>query len=569
MSMNDGRPMKGPADEIRLKEELASATEVLWSLLKAAKAFRMYLPNNPLRQKFIQDSITKTTGHLERYGQCQFDVDQYTTSYLGTKIHESRDPRESIGFRLYADGIRSLIFSAGLQPAEICDFLDIVGQNRAADTDDDIVTLLWMKDLPNITYVLADDFNEVNAQQASFPADASQQPGIQRVYQTPVEPVVQPVAQPIQPLTAAEAAALKQETTAEESQDPLPEVMRILAAILAGEMGRGLFGDFLEITDNLIGSLLQEGRLGDALQLIRFLQKMAASDKVPPGKREMIRAGSGSGVTAEVVLSLQQPFDTLEDLSLDDLVDLFRYLGSRHTASICEVLGKVQKRKMRKNIITALAECGKDSPRSFYPFLRDKRWFLVRNILTILTLIGDQKCLGSVIALVDHPDPQVRKEVLGYLLKHPDPRARKEMLRFLDDESEPLRIRALGALAAAHWTPALPAIEAIIDEKEFAHRSIAEKCAFFEALGLLAGDSVVPKLRRMAIKTGWLNRSKQSEEVICAIAGLKKVRTPAALEALGKAQGKWQGSALEELIFQALKEYEQADAPPRDAGEAQ
>ncbi len=568
MLMNDGRPLKGPADEVRIKEELASATEVLWSLLKAAKAFRMYLPNNPLRQKFIQDSITKTTSHLELYGQCRFDVDQYTTSYLGTRIHESRDPRESIGFRLYADGIRSLIFSAGIQAVEICDFLDIVGQSRAVDTDDDIVTLLWMKDLPNVSYVLADDFVEVNAQQASFPADISQQPGIQQVYQTPVEPVAQPVAQPIQPLSAEEAAALKKETAAEESQDPLPEVMKILAAILAGEMGRGLFGDFLEITDNLIANLLQAGRLADALQLIRFLQKMAASDKVPPGKREMIRAGSGAGIPAAAVLALQQPLDTLEDLSLDDLVDLFRYLGSRHTASICEVLGKIEKRKMRKNIITALAEFGKDSPRSFYPFLRDKRWFLVRNILTILTTIGDQKCLGSVISLVDHPDPQVRKEVLGYLLKHPDPRARTELMRFLDDESEPLRIRALGALAAARWTPTLQAIQAIIDEKEFAGRSIAEKCAFFEALGLLAGDSVVPKLRRMAMKSGWLNRAKQSEEVICAIAGLKKVRTPAALEALGKAQGKWQGSALEEQIFQALKENEQGGAPPRNSGEA-
>ena len=567
--MNDARSQNNPAEEARLREETASATDVLWAMLKASKAFRIYLPNNPLRQKFLDDSVAKTIAHLDSYGVCRFDVDQFATSYRGTKIHESRDQKESFAFRLYADGIRSICFDQGLRPQELCDFLNIVGEIRPADTDDDIVTLLWMKDLPNISCVLADDFLEVPAEAGVFPAAASQKPGIQQVYQAPVEPVAQPVAQPIQPLSAEETAILKKATVAEESKDPLLEVMKVLAAILAGEMGRGLFGDFLEITDNLVANLLQAERLGDALQLIRYLQKMAASDNVPPGKREMIRAGIGAGVPADAVLALQQPFDTLEDLALDDLVDLFRYLGVRHTGSICEVLGKIQKRKMRKTVIAALAEVGKASPRSFYPFLRDQRWFLVRNILTILTLIGDQKCLGSVLSLVDHPDAQVRKEVLGYLLKHPDPRAGTNMVRFLDDESEPLRIRALRSLSAMNFTAALPRIEAMVDEKGFVGKSLTEKCAIYEAIGGLSGDRAVPQLQRMATRTSWLNRARQAEKVTCAVAGLSRVRTPAALEALQRVREKWQGNELEDVIRQALKEFGTESEAVLDSGGAE
>jgi HEAT repeats len=570
--MSDARPINRTEEDGRPgKEEIASAAEVLQTMLKTSKAFRIYSPNSPLRQKFIDESTEKTVAHLDRYEHCQFEVDQFSVFYRGTRILESRDAKESIAFRMYSDGIRSIHFSEGIRSQEICDFLEIVGQDRPADVDDDIVTLLWMKDLPHVSYILAEDFLEVDVQKGAFPAVASQREGIRKVYHAQPEPEAQQVPQQapqnIQPLTAEEAAALKKETTAEEMQDPLQEVMRVLASILAGEKDLELFQDFLGIVDNLIANLFHAGRIGDALRLIRFLQKMEANESVAGEKRELIRAGCGEKVTADAVLALQKPIDGDGALSPDDLIDLFRYLGARHIGAVCELLGKIQQMKMRKAAISALATTGKETPRAFYPFLQDHRWFLVRNIVLILTLIGDAKCLGAVASLAGHPDPQVRKEVFSYLQKHPDQRARAAMMRFLDDESAALRIRTLQVLSAAKFTPALQEVEARIAENNFAERDLQEKCAFYGAFGALGGDSVVPQLQRMVMKRHWLNRSKQNEIVACAVTGLRKARTPAALEALQKAQERHNGSELESLISNALKELEAVSGASLAAGE--
>lgn len=557
--MSDAKPMNGTEEEVRLdKAELASATDVLRALLKTAKAFRIYLPNNPLRQKFLEEATGKTTAHLHQYEHCQFDMDQFSVFYRGAKIYESRDAKENLAFRMYSDGIRSILFGDGIQPAEIRDFVDIVGQDRPADADDDIVTLLWMKDLPHVSYVLAEDFLEVDEQKGALPSAASQKEGIQRASGAPAEPVSQPEQAPrnIQPLTAEEAAALKKDLAAEEDQDPLQEVQTILASILAGEKDLDLFREFLGIVDNLIANLFHAARMGDALRLIRFLQKMAANESVPGGKRDLIRAGCGEKIPAEAVLALQGPIDTAGELSPADLGDLFRYLGSRHIEAICELLGRIQEMKMRKATISALVGIGKGASRVFYPFLRDQRWYLVRNIVLILNLIGDPRSLSAVLTQADHPEMRVRKEVLTYLQKHPEPRAREALMRFLDDAEEALRIRTLQVLSAAKYAPALKTVEARIAEKDFAERSLQEKCALYEALGALGGDKVVLRLQRMAMKRHWLNRSKEGEAVACAVAGLKKARTPAALEALRKALEQRSGSELEPLVARALKELE-------------
>ena len=53
------------------KEELKSAKEVVQFLTKTAKTLKIYLPNNPIHQKFLQDLTEHFTDHLQEYGTLQ------------------------------------------------------------------------------------------------------------------------------------------------------------------------------------------------------------------------------------------------------------------------------------------------------------------------------------------------------------------------------------------------------------------------------------------------------------------------------------------------------------------
>lgn len=306
--MSDILPLNMSADDTGPgKEEIASAAETLQALLKTSKAFRLYSSNNPLLRKFIDESAAKTTDHLHRFGKYQLDVDQFEISYGGKKIHENRDPKESVAFRMYSDGIRSILFTEGIGSEEICAFLDIVGQDRPADTDDDIVTLLWMKDLSHVSYLLAEDFLEFDREGGALPTPQSQKESIRKIYEAPPDTTSKLVPREIQPITEEEMAGLKREAEAEATRNPLQEVVTILSSVLLGERDPGLFRDFLEIVQNLVANLLHSGKTADALRLIRFLRKMEESDRVPAGKRELIRTTSGEKITPDAVLAFRNP----------------------------------------------------------------------------------------------------------------------------------------------------------------------------------------------------------------------------------------------------------------------
>jgi len=121
------------------KEEVSSASDVLLSIVKTSKAFKMYLANNPLLHRFLDDLKANMTGHLQKYEELKLDIDQFELKYKGKGVYENRDPKDSLAFKMYSDGIRSLIFSEGIEEREITEFLEILGKDRPSDVDDDIV----------------------------------------------------------------------------------------------------------------------------------------------------------------------------------------------------------------------------------------------------------------------------------------------------------------------------------------------------------------------------------------------------------------------------------------------
>jgi len=545
--------LEEPEENSAGKEETNSAAEVLQAVLKTSKATRMYLSNNPLLQRFIDEACQKTTEHIERYGEYRIDVEQFELKYRGNRIHENRDPKESFPFRMFSDGIRSLSFSEGIDSSEICEVVDILGRDRLADSDDDIVTLLWMKDLPHVSYVLAEEFLPSDLGGVAFKPRRSQGESIRLIHEeAPVGPP--PIHRELHLLTEEESAALKAECEAESKRNAHQEVITIVSSILAGESAPDLVADFLSIMDNLISNLIRARQPAEALRLIRFLRKVELSDRVPQWKRELVTTVSGSGITPDTVLALLPALDTADLLSAEDVTDFIAFFGSRQMGAVCELLARVQQMKSRKAILATLVEIGKESPESFFPFLADKRWYLVRNIVFILGHFASPSALDPILRVANHPDLRVRKEVLGYLQKFQEPKARMAVTRFLQDENVHLRIRALQLLSAARFAPALKAVDAIAVGKDFPERALQERRAVYEALGELAKDGLLPRLRGMLKKRLLLGRGKEKDDIVCAVAALRKIRTEAAIRMLEEAEAERRGTEAGMLIADALKE---------------
>ena len=550
--------LEAPPPEVS-KEEVASATEVMLSVVKTSKGFKMYLANNPLLHRFLEDLMARLTSHMGKYAELKLDIDQFELKCKGKTVYESRDPKDSLAFKMYSDGIRSLIFSEGIEGKEVTDFLEIIGKDRPSEMDDDIVTLLWMKDLPHITYILAEDYLEfdVKGQAGSGGEGSAQQEKIRGLYKD-IPPEIEKLQTPmlipqnIISLTEEEIEWLKTARELDEGRNALGEVVQVLFSILSVEKDFTVFGEFIDITVNLIGNLLHSGEIVYAVTLISFLRELSHDEKLSPDQKERLTKALEGTISGDIIKDLEGIVDTTDKIKPENLKDLILLFGKAAIRQICDLLGIVQKMEMRKVIIDALVEIGKDCPETFYPFLGDNRWYLVRNSLHILRRISDPGSLEPVSKLIYHKEPRIRKEVLLYLEGAPDPKAMPYILKFLQDDVTALRIYALKVLARSGFKGAVKPVLDIATSKEFGDRDISEKIAIFEALGELGSDEMIPLFEEMIMKSYWFNKAKEKESVMLAASALRKVKTDAAVKVLGDA-GKVKKNEIKTIITHALR----------------
>ena len=148
-------PAKEPADP-----ELVSVKRALALLDKTAKSRRTYGTANPVAQKFFQELFEGLTAHLATYSKLAFLVQRSELHFNGNIVYRSEQDssNESVAFKLYADGIRELVFLEGLAAEDLSFFLDSLwGNLDSEEDDDDIVTRLWSKNLATMTMVTAEE----------------------------------------------------------------------------------------------------------------------------------------------------------------------------------------------------------------------------------------------------------------------------------------------------------------------------------------------------------------------------------------------------------------------------
>ena len=535
------------------KEELASANQVMVAMTKTSKALRIYLPNNPVLIGFVAELNAKMTAHLARYGEFDLEVEPFALRYNGCDIYENLDAKESMASRVYADGIRTLIFEPGVDARELIAFLGIVGSERPT-SDDDIVTQLWERDLPHVRYLMEEDFIEAHLV-VDLSVPGSQQEAISRIYQAlseQIPPQPRMIPKHLLMLTGEEEKWLYKARQVEARRNALDDVINILSATLAGVKNPEIFRDFVGIMGNLTTNMFLAGEIGHALRLIRFMDELRKLSSTPPGRRKLLTDAIAGVLSESTIEVMQETLDGVESVSHEELKELLLVFGLPCLGGICELLGRVEKLKMRKAIIEVLVDLGRDNPTVFAPFLSDPRWYLVRNVVLVLSLIGSPAALELIVRLISHKEARIRREVLGFLERSGDIKAKSYIVKYLRDDSGTLRIKALQVLAREKLAFALKPILALTTAEEFAGKDLAEKKAVYEAVGELGSAEMLPMFREMLLKKYWFQKGAEKESATLAVAGLAKVRGKGALEILEEACSQKRSVEVKGILEQAI-----------------
>ena len=303
------------------------------------------------------------------------------------------------------------------------------------------------------------------------------------------------------------AQRLKEMREGREQLPPLEALKREAAGLGDGaadgvEVVRGLFQ--IETRQFRVARLVRiwSGRVSEAIQkedyhaALRWVEQAAEDLDAMGDNAPAVEDAIRSLATPELIDRLKsQIFGTHRPEAQVRLLDLF---GSGAGESLVAELAEEQDPNRRRALVDTLVELTRKNHRAVTEALDDKRWYVVRNLATILSRSGNKDAAPAMISLLQHDDERVRVEALrGIIPLLGNDAAAPYIESVLGDKAE--RVRALAStLLMVARSPSTP--ESVLKAIESGPGGLTEKLRLVDVLAKDPSDAAGRALADLAGK---------------------------------------------------------------------
>ena len=561
---------------VETDEELLLARDLASAFIKAIKAFRFYPPDNPTLKGFSDQLLKKFQFFFNKYQSFVIQVGEYDLSFKGRIIYENKDVKSSLAFSLYKDGLREIRFVKGLEEWEVQGIIDILKHSENINQlEDDIVTLVWEKDFIHISYLATDEFLEEtpviipdNVDQFRKNlvfkplahhvevelAEEGSEEGVdldEILSKVIEEPLPFVSDRSVYFLTSDEVEGLRKDVESEVDPTFVFNITDILFEILALEKEREPYQDAVNILIKVLDAFLTLGEFTKASDLLKRVYIILKTYDLQDWQIESIQkiiAEAGEEVRIERIGRVLER----EEGRLEDVNAYLLLLQKNSIKPLIKLLGELKNSKARRVFCDGLSDVGKNAIELFTPFLEDRRWYLVRNIIYILGRIGKEQSLPYIQKAFNHDDIRVRREAIQALGLIGGPKAIGLLVKALTDND--VRIRCMAAINLGKGSKKaglIPLLE-VVQSKDFYKREPAEIKAFFNAIGMVGSNEAVPVLQQLLERKSWFGRGKTDEIRMGAANAMATIGTPEAKAILEEGKNS-KDETIRDACTQALK----------------
>ena len=562
---------------IETDEELLLARDLTSALIKTVKAFRFYPPDNPTLKGFRDQLVKKFQFFLNKYQVFIIQVGEYDFSYKEKIIYENRDIKASLAFLLFKDGLRELRFTKGLEEWEVQALIDIVrGSDNVNQLEDDAVTLMWERDFIHISYLATDEFLEEipvvipdnvdqfrkklvfkplvpHVEMDMMDEEPEDGVSLEEYLSRTIEEKVSLVAnRSVYFLTPNEVEGLRREVEAEIDPAFVLNVLDLLFEILALERDPEPYQDTTHVILKILDAFLTLGEFQRATDLLKRVYIILKTYELKDWQIGVIRKLIVEAGEEKRIERIGKLIEEEAGVRLEDAHGYLILLQKNAIPPLIQLLGKLKTSKTRRMVCDGLAEIGKNAIDLFVPFIDDRRWYLVRNIVYILGRMGREQAFPYLQKTFHHEEVRVRRETVQAFGLIGGPKAIGFLVRALTDGD--VRIRSMAAinLGKIGKTASLIPLLEVVQSKEFQKNDPAEIKAFFDAIGMIGSNEALPVLRQLLEKKGWFGRGKVDEVRIGAARALAMIGTPDA-KAVIESGRQSKDEAIREACLKAIR----------------
>ncbi len=531
--------------------ESSRIKDLIQWLLKTKKLIRMYPENNPMYIKALDDMYSRFEEAFSISGDITLQIRQYEILYHDEQVYHNPEKTDNLALFLFKDGIRELRFLKGLDKEELKDFLKIISLDEKELVDDDIVTLLWERDFQHIKYVVdesvltEDEEYEFKATE-SLMENPTSTDELLRAYRDAMDSKGVEAVE-VAPVSEEDLKALMKELE-KDSEPKLPKLIYILSEILrtvtsplatvtsplatvtsplatvtspptvtsplGQESDKKDFEEFTSLVKSLLLYSVETGDFESAVRIIKLIKELMNSDMSGDSKTQLKKIIEYAG-SQTVIKAMGEVIDRI-DIEEDPVKEYIQNLDRNAIEPLIDLLGELKNMTARKLIIDGLASLGRRDMQSLLKGLTDERWYVVRNIVYILRLIGDKRAVEYLLKTIRHPDMRVRREVIKTLGEIKALQAVPILKDYLHDPEPQIRITTVRALGSLHTEGARRLLIQHINTKEFLMRGIEEKKEYFEVLSSWKDQETIELLIKILKRNTLFHRAKNYENRACA-----------------------------------------------------
>jgi HEAT repeat protein len=531
---------------------VSQVSELINGLVKALRAYHMYLPNNPIYQRASENlriAFQPIWGVLD-----ELTLHVVETDFLWEEqvVYHQATKSDSIAWGLFKDGMRSLTLRRGAEVDELPRFLETINRARflPADAGDDLLTLLWEEEFEFIEYRFIEFLGDTGAglpeQTGTYSTAGANDPAAeQRRTQVAEEAPPRPkgvvdLEEFDSTLYFLDESEINQVAAAVEDEyrrDVRAASLNVLFDLFEIEGEPPIRAEILGILESLFPNFLNARDFRTAAAVLRESRVLA--QRSPGLMREQ------AGRLDVFIAKLSEPAIVSQMLqSLDESPAL---AGEAHVA---EVLKELRATALEP-VLTWIPNLSAPALRTLLEGVADRLAEAHPNEVLRVLRLPESPALVSVVALcgrlgltatvpglgdtVRHSDPAVRLASVHALAQLGTPAALGFIEKALEDEDRGVRLAAVRVVGARGYKGAQRRIEGVVLGKSIGSMDLTEKMAFFEAYGAIAGPASLKPLSGLLLPRGLLRMKESSEVRACAAIALGKVRTAEAREVLQRA----------------------------------
>jgi HEAT repeat protein len=526
----------------------AQVAELITGLVKALRAFHMYLPNNPIHQRATDNLRAAFSPIWAVLDELVLTVAETDFVWEDQVVYHQLNKSESLAWGLFKDGMRSLTIRRGAEQEELPRFLETINRARylPADAGDDLLTLLWEQEFQYIQYQFVEFFGEgggsMPEQTGTYPTGGEDPAAHQRREQVAEEAPPRPKGvvdledfdSTLYFLDESEIHRVAREVEEEYRRDARTSALNILFDLFELEGDPQTRAEVLDILDHLFPNLLNARDFRTAAGVLRESKLLVTRGKgLTPAERGRLDAFVAKLSEPAIVSQLLQSLDEAPALAGEaEVAEVLREL--RGTAlepvlSAIPALASPALRRLLEDVADRLASTNTDE---VLRILRSPDSPALTSVVALCGRLGLHQVVPGLASTVAHPDPAVRLASVQALAQLGTPGALALVDNAIGDDDRAVRLAAVRVAGSRGYKGALKRVEAMVLGRGVKDMDLTEKMAFFEAYGTIAGTGALKPLSGMLLPRGLLKLKESSETRACAAIALGKIRTAEAREIL-------------------------------------